>query len=82
MAKQRRTGSKLLEVTAKRKRTPLAASEPYLAAAPCSKSGVLASEARKRGVLLLGSSGFGGPWQQEGQRQPPAGRRTRTFPQL
>lgn len=76
VAKERRRGSQLLEVISKRKRTPRGASEPFLAAAPRSKCGALASEGRKRAVPLLGASGFGDP----GQR--PAGRRTRTFPQL
>lgn len=78
----RRRGSKLLEVISKRKRTPLGVSEPSLAAAPLSKCGALASEGRKCGVPLLRESGSRDPGQPEGQGQRPAGRRTRTLPQL
>lgn len=53
--KERREGSKVLEVIAKRRRTPLGTSEPSLAAAPCSKCWVPASEGRKHGVPLLRS---------------------------
>ena len=78
----RRRGSKLLEVTSKRKRTPLGVSEPSLAAAPLSKCGALVSEGRKCGVPVLRESGSRDPGQPEGQGQRPAGRRTRTLPQL
>lgn len=67
MAKERREGSKLLEVMAKRKRAPLGNCEPPLAAAPCSKCGVPASEGRKRGVSLLRSSGSGDPGRERGR---------------
>lgn len=81
VAKERR-GSKLLEVVSKRKWTPLGTSAPSLAAAPRSKCEALASEGRKRGVPLLRASGSGDPGQREGQGQRPAGRLTRTLPQL
>ena len=50
MRKERRKGSELLKVIVKRKRTPLGASDPPLAAAPYSQCGMRASEGRKRGV--------------------------------
>lgn len=74
MAKERREGgSKLLEVIAKRKRTPLGTSEPSPVATPCSKCGVPASEGRKRGVPLLRSSGSGDRGRERGSRRREGG---------
>lgn len=83
VAKERSNGSKLLKVIAKRKRTPLGASEPSLAPAPCSKCRALASEDRKREVLCLDLGRVvRGPGQRKGPGQPLTGWQTRTLPQL